>query len=134
MPQTPGDAKDRTIYGKYRSAWKDSVDYSQRVFGAKMNIFVCSPLRGDTKENLKNAQEYCRKIILNYDTPYAPHLYFTSFLNDNAPTERSMGMAAGQRWMERCEEMWVYGDIVSEGMKEEITYWTIYIKKPIRFQ
>lgn len=58
-------------------------------------IYVCSPLRGDIEQNLKNARIYCRNIAKEYpDTiPLAPHLYCTQFLDDNHADERELGIA-----------------------------------------
>jgi hypothetical protein len=101
-------------------------------------IFVCSPYRGkfehDNKEiqelcrtiikkhNIEQARRYCREIMLMGDVPFAPHLYFTQFLDDNDPTERNKGIEAGMRMMYDCSEVWVFGDVISDGMRREIEF------------
>lgn len=58
-------------------------------------IFVCSPLRGNTIENIHFAIERCREIALLGFIPIAPHLYFTRFLRDENEQERRLGIAYG---------------------------------------
>lgn len=96
----------------------------------RKNIFVCSPYRGhgDTPEavkedrlrNVRLARAACRYILGCGHYPYAPHLYFTHFLNDSDPDERDLGMQLGRSWLKQCDELWVIGYRVSEGMKAEI--------------
>ena len=52
--------------------------------------------------------------------PLAPHLYFTRFLKDELAAERAAGMQLGLSWLEPADELWVFGDTVSEGMAQEI--------------
>ena len=74
-------------------------------------IYVCSPLRGDIEQNLKNARIYCRNIAKEYpDTiPLAPHLYCTQFLDDNHADERELGIAYGMQFLAICDELWAFG-------------------------
>ena len=53
--------------------------------------------------------------------PYAPHLYFPRFLSESDPDEREMGIIMGLAWLLRCDEVWVCGIRISEGMGREIT-------------
>ena len=91
----------------------------------KKLVYICSPLRGDILKNLTAAAGYCREVVETWPEviPIAPHLYFTQFLNDNKPRERSLGMEMGLELLDMCEELWVYGiDNPSEGMKAELEY------------
>lgn len=88
----------------------------------KKLVYICSPLRGDYEKNIRKAQEACAWVMLNFpDTiAIAPHIYFTQFLDDTNPNERSLGMEAGLALLEKCDELWVIGNRVSEGMAAEI--------------
>lgn len=91
----------------------------------KKLVYICSPLRGDVLKNLTNAAGYCREVVEQWPDviPIAPHIYFTQFLNDNKPSERSLGLEMGLALLDLCDELWVYGiDNPSEGMKAEIEY------------
>ena len=58
-------------------------------------IFICSPYRGDVETNIQNARRYCRFAIEQGGIPFAPHLLFTQFLNDDDPMERRVGLCLG---------------------------------------
>ena len=83
-------------------------------------IYICSPLRGDIENNLVAARRYCRSVALNGHIPIAPHVYCTQFLDDTVPTERDTGMKIGLELLQFCDELWVFGDRISDGMKCEI--------------
>ena len=85
-----------------------------------MIIYICSPLRGDIEGNLERAKKYCRDVAELGHVPIAPHLYFTQFLDDHIPEERERGMEMGLSLIYLCEQLWVYGDVISEGMKQEL--------------
>lgn len=88
-------------------------------------IYIAFPLRAETEEevsnNLEFAKKACRYCALTGKVPFAPHLYFTQFLRDEVCVERLLGMKLGQCILPDCEELWVCGDTISEGMKSEIT-------------
>ncbi len=87
------------------------------------SVFICSPFSGpDTQRNIRRAQIGCRLAALNGFIPMAPHLFFTQFLNEEK--ERNLGIQLGLRWLETCDELWVLGDRISEGMAQEIAYAT----------
>lgn len=85
-------------------------------------VYVCSPFRGDVEHNVQQARNHCRQISELGKIPIAPHLYFPQFLNDADPIERTRGISFGIALMMYCEEVWVFGDVISEGMKHEIEY------------
>lgn len=86
----------------------------------KPMIYVCSPLRGNTEKNLTRAARYCRYVNQQGAIPFAPHLFFSSFLDDDIDVERELGREMGLEMLNRCSSMWVFGDIISEGMQAEI--------------
>lgn len=92
---------------------------------SKRLVYICSPLRGDYVGNITAAARYCREAVKKSPDviPIAPHIYFTQFLDDEIPSERSIGMAAGMALLDLCDEIWVYGiQNPSEGMQAEIDY------------
>ena len=52
--------------------------------------------------------------------PLAPHLYFTQFLKDEEAQERATGIRFGMECLEAADEVWVFGETISEGMAAEI--------------
>lgn len=43
-------------------------------------------------------------------------------LDDEIPDERKLGMQAGISLLWVCDEVWVFGDEITEGMKKEIIF------------
>jgi len=85
-------------------------------------VFICSPYRGDVARNIENAQHYCQIAIKAGKIPIAPHLYFPQFLDDNDPTQRRIGIFYGLELMKLCDEVWVFGKEMTEGMRQEIAH------------
>jgi hypothetical protein len=84
-------------------------------------VYIASPLRGNEEENIKNAIEYSRYAIMECGVlPQTPHIFLTRFLDDNVEEERALGIKAGMQLLEECDELWVFGDVISEGMQAEI--------------
>jgi hypothetical protein len=90
-------------------------------------IYVCSPYRGTppyttTKrnKNTRDAVRYCREVIAEKGTPIAPHLFYQTILDDNNAAERKTGLAFAAGLIAKCDEMWVFGEDISEGMKGDI--------------
>jgi hypothetical protein len=85
-------------------------------------VFVCSPYRGDVVANIAFAKRCCLEVIKAGKTPFAPHLYFTQFLDDDIPEERERGINCGLEVLSHCSEIWVFGDKITDGMLAEIDY------------
>ena len=84
-------------------------------------VYVCSALRGNQDENIKLARIYCEYVVREFGhIPVAPHIYFTQFLDDNLPEDRAFGTMAGLMLLSDCDELWYFGDSVSQGMVREI--------------
>ena len=105
----------------------------------KRLIYICSPYRpvdiapktAPLKEieriqkheiaaNIDRARRACRIVVALGMIPMAPHIYFTQFMDDTVETERKRGMDFGLRWLAECDELWVFGERISEGMAAEI--------------
>ena len=83
-------------------------------------VYICSPFSGAVEENIAAAQRYSRFAVDNGCIPFAPHLLFPQFLDDNNPKERQLGLFFGNALMSKCAEVWVFGSIISVGMEAEI--------------
>ena len=86
----------------------------------KKIVYICSPFRGDYKKNTDRAIKYCQFAEKKGCVPMAPHLFFPLFLSDDDPIDRAIGMSMGKMMLKDCDEIWVFGATISEGMKEEI--------------
>lgn len=86
-------------------------------------IFICSRYAGDIKHNTETARKLCRMVVESGQVPFAPHLLFTQFLDEQDPVERERGTAVGLAFMEACDEVWAYVEEgISEGMRREIEH------------
>ncbi len=84
-------------------------------------VYICSPYAGDIKHNVENARKYCRFAYEQNTIPFASHLLFPQFMDDNDPLEREMAMHFNYVMLGKCNELWVFGSVVSRGMEREIT-------------
>ena len=83
-------------------------------------IYICSPLSGDFERNICKANGYCRLAVTKSVIPLAPHVMFAGFLDDKIPEEREMGRSLGLEVLKFCNEIWVFGTRISEGMLAEM--------------
>ena len=87
-------------------------------------VFICSPYRANKKhtieENINIALLACKYAVERGYAPIVPHLYLPRCLDDNDPIERKMGMRVGREFLAACDEVWQWGETVSEGMAEEL--------------
>ena len=93
-------------------------------------VFICSPFhpRGDTagqraedlRHNRQRARLACEYAVSCGYLPLAPHMFFPTFLDENAPRERELGIQFGLEWLGECQELWIIGRRITRGMKREI--------------
>lgn len=87
-------------------------------------VYICSPYRADTPEqlaeNLEDVKRYFRFALSQGYAPIATHFAVCSVLNDDDPAEREQGISLDVRYLTFCNELWVFGDRISAGMAHEI--------------
>lgn len=84
-------------------------------------VYVCSPYRGNIDENVINARKYSRFTFDEKNIPITPHLLYPQFINDNDLFERNIAIhKINYVLIGLCKEMWVFGDVITEGMEREI--------------
>lgn len=89
--------------------------------GHRKKVFICSRYAGDVAGNIEVAKALCRKAVDMGYAPFAPHLLYTLFLDDDDPEQRALGIQLGLQFMDACDEVWVYvGDGKSDGMNTEL--------------
>ena len=99
---------------------KTQAEESQEDRPPKDMVYICSPYRGDIETNTANARRYCRYAFDEGFHPFAPHLYYPQFLNEDNPKERAAGLHYALMEMWRMKELWIFGDKRTEGMSQEI--------------
>ncbi|SDN06912.1 DUF4406 domain-containing protein [Acetanaerobacterium elongatum] len=89
-------------------------------------VFICSPYAGskdgtlNTEQNVSRAQRYSRFAVSRGCIPFAPHLLFPQFMDDDDPKERANAIFFGMVFMSKCQELWVFGRNITRGMAVEI--------------
>ena len=82
-------------------------------------VYICSPYRSDPRMNVLRARRYCRFAVGKGRIPIAPHLFFPQFLSESA--ERETAFRMNFELLKLCDEIWVFGDVLSEGMVLELS-------------
>ena len=86
-------------------------------------IYVCSPYKGNTKENVKNARLYSRGITFVWLFTINSQNYSTKFFDVKNTKKRQLCLNIGLELLSECQEMWVFGlDKPSIGMQGEIKF------------
>lgn len=91
------------------------------------NVYICSPLKADTTEEMLNNMKRARKYMFYAQSnmnvaAHAPHAYLPVILNDNIPTQRALAIQFGLNILEKCDELFVCGNRISCGMRNEIYF------------
>lgn len=94
--------------------------------------YICSPLSGNTKQNIANAIAYSKFVYERCGMiPVMSHFY-ALILNDNDEAQRQVGVSMGIDMLLSTKHVWVFGDSVTEGMKEEIKT-AVSLKRTIHY-
>lgn len=84
-------------------------------------VYVCAPLGGNVESNLKKVRTYTEYALRCGTAPVVPHFY-AKCLDDSVPAEREIGHSAGIALLWFCDELWLFGDTVTEGMAAELQF------------
>ena len=82
-------------------------------------VYIAAPLGGDVPGNIDRAMEYAEYVFKCGAAPVVPHFY-ALILDDSDPAQRELGMKAARSLLWFCDEVFVFGETVSRGMKAEI--------------
>lgn len=85
-------------------------------------VFIAHPIAGDIEGNVKKVLEICEKIHSEKIIPVAPYLVSLQYLDDTIIEDRELGILANTECFKRryVDELWLYGDRISSGMKHEV--------------
>jgi len=91
---------------------------ARRAAAYRPLVYICSPYSGDVENNTARARAFCRFAVVKRAIPIAPHLLFPQFMSEEK--ERNLALFMGIVLLGKCDEVWVFGDRISEGMAGEI--------------
>ena len=81
-------------------------------------VYICSPYSGNIYDNILKARKYSRFAVDCHCIPFTPHLLFPQFMDDT--NERDTAVFMNMVMLSKCHELWVFGNVISDGMKTEI--------------
>lgn len=111
------DYHDPTVYEALSHIEKEEKA-ARRVY--RPLVYICSPYAGDVKQNVNMARVYSRFAVKNTCIPLTPHLLYPQFMDDGSPAERELALFMGLVLLTKCEQVWVFGGVISAGMAVEI--------------
>lgn len=111
---------DPTTYEALTNIHREEVAADKKAAYLPL-VYVCSPYAGDVENNVANAKKYSRFTVENNAIPVTPHLLYPQFMNDSNEKERKMAMHFNYVLLGKCNEVWVFGGVVSRGMAREIS-------------
>lgn len=97
-----------------------AVVREEKAKARKPCVFICSPYAGDVEGNTKRAIGYMRFAVARGAIPFAPHLLYPQVLDEDDPSQRELGLFFGTVWLGKCDELWVFGNRISNGMAREM--------------
>lgn len=93
-------------------------------------VYICSPYAGDVEINAENVRKYSRFAVENMAIPFAPHLLMPQYMDE--ATERELVLRMGIIFLSKCEQVWVFGERITDGMAYEIKK-AINMGKKVRY-
>lgn len=86
--------------------------------------YIAHPISGDVKGNIKKVISIVREINLAHPdvVPFVPYLSDLYALDDSNSAERERGLRNGLFLLKKgfIDEIWLYGDRISNGMRAEL--------------
>lgn len=99
--------------------------------------YIVHPIAGDQQTNLELISHIVRKINLTEPevVPFVPYYVDCVAMDDRVPAERERGIKNNHEILNRMfvDELWVYGNRISSGMKAEIM-WALDNKVPVEIK
>lgn len=100
-------------------------------------VYIAHPIGGDVEGNIQKIKGIIQQInrASKLITPFVPYLADVMFMNDNDEKQRRRGILNNKNHFKKrtFDELWVYGDKLSKGVKQEIQ-WAIDEEIPIVFK
>lgn len=84
-------------------------------------VYICAPLEGIVQDLLTQAIEYTKFALKSGVAPITPQFYHLC-LDSRDSDKKTIIRSAGTSVLWFCDEIWVFGEIVTESMKAEIAF------------
>ena len=86
-------------------------------------VYICHPFKNNPSQNIQSVRKIAIDLIdfsKDRTLPIAPHLYLPQLVDDE--TQRNKAMEMCLELLGVCDEVHVFGDNITEGMKIELEY------------
>lgn len=89
-------------------------------------VYLCHPVKGSTPEetdaNIERAKRWVRWVYDNHPDVFVMAMWIVDcqVLDDANPVHRAAGMMRNAEAIPHCDEGWLVGGTVSEGMSDEM--------------
>jgi hypothetical protein len=80
-------------------------------------VYIAHRLSGDWEANIADARLWVKAALDGGYVPVAPYLMTEGILHE--PEDREVGLELDEAFIGRCDELWLCGEIISEGMNRE---------------
>jgi hypothetical protein len=81
-------------------------------------VYIAHPLSGDWEGNTASARRFAERAARTGRAPVAPYLTLDGLLHE--PDDRALGLAIDLAMIPHCDELWLCGPRVTEGMRIEM--------------
>lgn len=109
---------DPVVYEALTKMEREQYAAARAVSAYRPLVYICSPYAGDVETNAENARKYSKFAVEMMAIPFAPHLLMPQYMDEG--TERELALRMGIIFLSKCEQLWVFGERISEGMAYEI--------------
>jgi hypothetical protein len=99
--------------------------------GRRRRVYVCHPYADHPADNIERVLDISRELIALGVMPIAPHLYLPQLVDERGDRDRAIALCL--ELIDTCDEVRVFGDRVTPGMKREIDYARVR-GLPVRFE
>lgn len=121
---------DPVVYEALTNVEKEQRAAVRAASAYRPLVYICSPYAGDMETNAKNARKYSRFAVESMAIPFAPHLLMPQYMDEG--TERELALRMGIIFLSKCEQLWVFGERITEGMAYEIKK-AVNMRKKVRY-
>ena len=121
---------DPVVYEALRNVEKEQRAAVKTASAYRPLVYICSPYVGNVERNAENARKYSRFAVENMAIPFAPHLLMPQYMDER--TERELALRMGIIFLSKCEQVWVFGECITDGMAYEIKK-AINMGKKVRY-
>lgn len=82
-----------------------------KLANIRRKVIIESPYAGDVEANMAYAYAAVMDSLRRGEAPFASHIFYTQFLDDDVPEERMRGIESGFAWWSSADLVVFYTDL-----------------------